>query len=83
MLSREWRCSWSSADRRYSNNICVVSKIIAYYGVTYIGDLTVLEDQAPYELLWLYLKIEYQDNSPSNDHQGNMPPATCPIDKAP
>ena len=30
MLSREWRCSWSSADRRCSNYISVIDNFIAY-----------------------------------------------------
>ena len=30
VLSQEWRCSWSSADRRSSNYIWVISKFIAY-----------------------------------------------------
>ena len=30
MLSREWRCSWSSADRRCSNYIWVIDNFIAY-----------------------------------------------------
>ena len=30
VLSREWRCSWSSADRRCSNYICVINNFIAY-----------------------------------------------------
>ena len=42
MLSREWRCSWSSADRRCSNYIWVIDNFIAYYGTTYIRDLTVI-----------------------------------------
>ena len=29
MLSREWRCSWSSADRRCSNYIWVIDNLIA------------------------------------------------------
>ena len=29
-LSREWRCSWSSADRRCSNYIWVIGNFIAY-----------------------------------------------------
>ena len=29
MLSREWRCSWSSADRRCSNYIWVIDNVIA------------------------------------------------------
>ena len=38
VLSWEWRCSWSSADRRCSN----YSKYIACYGATYIRDFTVV-----------------------------------------
>ena len=36
VLSGEWRCSWSSANRRCSNYIWVINKCIAYYGATYI-----------------------------------------------
>ena len=36
MLCREWRCSWSSADRRCSNYIWVIDNFIAYQGATYI-----------------------------------------------
>ena len=42
VLNREWRCSWSSADRRCSNYIWVISNLIAYKGATYIRDLTVI-----------------------------------------
>ena len=31
VLSREWRCSWSSADRRCSKYIWVVNNVILYY----------------------------------------------------
>ena len=41
MLSREWRCSWSSADRRCSNYIWVINSFIAYQGATYIRGLMV------------------------------------------
>ena len=30
VLSREWRCSWSNADRRCSNYIWVINDCIAY-----------------------------------------------------
>ena len=30
VLSREWRCSWSSADRRCSNFIWVINKFMAH-----------------------------------------------------
>ena len=42
VLSWEWRCSWSSADRRCSNYIWVINNFIAYLGVPYIRDFTVL-----------------------------------------
>ena len=41
MLSREWRCTWSNADRWCSNYIWVINHFIAYWGATYIGGLTV------------------------------------------
>ena len=41
VLSLEWRCSWSSADRRCSNYIWVINNFIAYWGTSYIRDLTV------------------------------------------
>ena len=39
--SWEWRCSWSSADRRCSIYIWVINSLISYNGVAYIRDLTV------------------------------------------
>ena len=30
VFSQEWRCSWSSADRRCSNNIWVIDNFVAY-----------------------------------------------------
>ena len=41
VLSRWWRCSWSSADRRCSNYIWVIDNFIANLGASYIRDLTV------------------------------------------
>ena len=41
VLSREWRCSWSSANRRCSNYIWVIKNFIACYDTTYIGGLKV------------------------------------------
>ena len=40
VLSREWRCSWSSTDRRCSNCIWVMNKLITYWAA-YIRRLTV------------------------------------------
>ena len=42
LLSREWRCSWSSADRRCSNYIWVINNVIACKGATYIRDFMVI-----------------------------------------
>ena len=43
VLSREWRCSWSSADRRCSNYIWAINNLIANLGAPYIRDLTVVK----------------------------------------
>ena len=43
MLSREWRCSWSSADRRCSNYIWVIDNFIGYKDASYIRDFTVVQ----------------------------------------
>ena len=42
VFSREWICSWSSADRRCSNYIWVINHLIVYKGVTYIRGLMVI-----------------------------------------
>ena len=42
VLSREWRYSWSSADRQCSNYIWVINMFIAYLGATYMWGLTVI-----------------------------------------
>ena len=44
--NQEWRCSWSSADRRCSNYIWVINKFTAYKGVSYIRGLTVTYEQS-------------------------------------
>ena len=41
MWSREWRCSWSSADKRCSNYIWVIDNFIVYWGAAYIRGFTV------------------------------------------
>ena len=55
VLSREWRCSWSSADRRCSNYIWVIDNFIAYCGASYIRDLTVNSIQWGYKTLQILL----------------------------
>ena len=42
LLSQEWRCSWSSADRQCSNYIWVINNFVAYYGVSNIRGLMVI-----------------------------------------
>ena len=37
VLRREWKCSWSSADRQCSNYIWVITNFIAYKRATYRG----------------------------------------------
>ena len=75
VLSWEWRCSWSSADRRCSNYIWVINDFIAYWGASYIRGLTVcvflllvntekeLEAEIlPHERQWsLYIMIVYDN----------------------
>ena len=46
VLSWQWRCSWSSADRRCSNYIWVINNFSAYKGASYIRDFTVFVYQA-------------------------------------
>ena len=41
VLSQEWRCSWSSAERWCSNYIWMISQLIVYLGVSYIRGLMV------------------------------------------
>ena len=43
VLSREWRWSWCSADRRCSNYIWVINNFIACWGAAYVRDLKVYE----------------------------------------
>ena len=41
VLIRDWRCSWSSANRRCSKYIWVIANFISYWGASYIRGLTV------------------------------------------
>ena len=58
VLSREWRCSWSSADRRCSNYIWVINQFIAYWGATYIRDLTVYIRIITCYIVWFFFIYE-------------------------
>ena len=51
LLSREWRCSWSSADRRRSNYIWVIENFIAYSSVSYIRGIWFFHELYNGELL--------------------------------
>ena len=59
ILSRWWRCSWSSADRQCSKYIWVISKFIAYYGAFYIRGLPVL--MLSFNQIWpvLHLCVDF------------------------
>ena len=56
VLSWEWRCSWSSADRRCSDYIWVIDNFIAYKGASYIRDLTVQFIFRLLQKIWAYLQ---------------------------
>ena len=56
-LSREWRCSWSSADRRCSNYIWVIDNFIAYYSASYIRDFAVIHIDKRVSCGWRLLKF--------------------------
>ena len=56
MLSREWRCSWSSIDRWCSNCIWVINNFIAYWGEAYIGGLMVYKNHV--HILWIYFRAD-------------------------
>ena len=52
VLSWEWRCSRSSADRRCSNYIWVINNLIACQGGTYIGGLTLFTGRGKLTILY-------------------------------
>ena len=63
VLSWEWRCSWSSPDRRCSNYIWVINNLIAHKGAPYIRDLTVSLNPShlwsvPH--IWLHCRVNAQ-----------------------
>ena len=77
--SREWRCSWSSADRRCSNYIWVIVNFIGYQGASYIRDLMVffINDTVWYsarnqhiqaETKWLTCCKHFQMHFVRNEH---------------
>ena len=56
VLSREWRCSWSSADRRCSNYIWVIDNFMTYQGASYIRGLRV---RIAYLILYVFKGDSY------------------------
>ena len=57
VLSWEWSCRRSSADRRCSNYIWMINNLIAHKGSTYIRDLTVYIYVYIYSLNVIYCTI--------------------------
>ena len=72
MLSWEWRCSWSSADRRCSNYIWVINNLNAYYSASYIRALTVYSlarrvyKMCDYLVLMTYVEFFSPKSTPSH-----------------
>ena len=62
VLIREWRCSWSSTDRRCSNYIWVIHNIISCYGATYIRGLTVYGSCGPMKKLLNVINLACRTN---------------------
>ena len=62
MLSRGWRCSWNSADRRSSNFIWVINNLISYLSTSYIRDLTV------HFIQWMIMIKKNADSGLPNIH---------------
>ena len=56
----KWRCSWSSAGRRFSNYIWVISNCIAYQGATYIRGLMAYNTCA----FFLHIFFVYRPTAP-------------------
>ena len=80
VLSREWGCSWSSADRRCPNYIWVINNWIVYQGTPYIRDLMVFLfdlDRAfspPGSPYWDYtILVPYPQSSHCNTYEDWAP----------
>ena len=65
VFSREWRCRWSSADKRCSNYIWVINDFIAYSSAPYIRDLMVIQLQIYFSLTLFVMKKKTQNFSHS------------------
>ena len=65
VFSGEWRCRWSSADRRCSNYIWVINDFITYSSAPYIRDLMVIQLQIYFALTLFVMMKETQNFSHS------------------
>ena len=71
--SREWRCSWSSANRRCSNSIWVSNKFIAYcmyQAAPYIRGLTVVLAMATRQRA--IFKLKRKTNKKTSNDTSNL-----------
>ena len=56
VLSKKWKCSWSSTDRRCSNYIWVIIKVIADWGAAYIRSLAVIKLKSSI-YIWIFHRL--------------------------
>ena len=72
VLSWEWKCSWSNAERQCSNYFWVLHNFIAYLSVNYIRGFKIINFQTThsscnYALLWnAHPKRNYLSNKHSS-----------------
>ena len=67
VLSQEWWCSWSSADRRCSNYTWVITNCIVFSGVSYIRGLMVTCGLfRSIHLLWCNNRVRARESPFSN-----------------
>ena len=86
VCSWEWRCSWSSADRRCSNCFWMINNFIAYKSAPYIRDFTVVILPRPHcinSLEWvpsLIYPLQWWHNLwPPLNWSGLMPLLSCRV----
>ena len=77
VLSREWRCSWSSADRRCSNYIWMINNFGAYQGAPYFWGLTVFRHEISNWQIELahhnpVLTLQYRGDGLASINSGNI-----------
>ena len=69
VLSWEWRCSWSSANRRCSNYIWVINNLIAHQGAAYIRDLMAITYSCPLSIHIIMKLITPSNQPPVSTHK--------------